>query len=56
MVSLDCMPSVTSRRKTISTFLWIDLMFSYDFTGLMLANWSNFLRIGGMIQVGSLRG
>jgi hypothetical protein len=52
----DCMPSVTSRRKTISTFLCSDARFSYDFTGFTLAKSSNFFLSGGLIHVASSRG
>jgi hypothetical protein len=50
------MPSVSSRRKTMSTSRWIEGMVACDSEGRTAANSSNFLRTGGITQVASPRG
>ena len=55
-VSEYSMPSVSSRKNAMSTFLWIDGMVGCDSDGRSAVNRSNFLRIGGITQVMSPRG
>ena len=43
----DCMPSVVSRKNTMSTSLCTEGRLGYDFTGFTFAKSSNFFLSGG---------
>jgi hypothetical protein len=55
-VSEYSIPSVSSRRKTMSTLQWMEGMAACESDGRTAAKRSNFLRTGGITQVGSPRG